>query len=121
VALGFDPADFALLAVALAPAGFELGPRAVVLLLFDVALVREAAAFVGPGAEAAFVLDVEAAVDRRAAVFLPPIGRAPPTAFIAPPATSPTVPAILPAVLPTFFITLPASGIGSSSMHAPHH
>ena len=112
VVFGFEAVDFAPVE-ALAPAGFALepDPRVAVLLLFGAGLLREAAAFVEPDADAAFVLDVERPVDRRF-VFLSPIGRASPTAFMAPPATSPTVPAIFPAVLPTFFITLPASGIG---------
>jgi hypothetical protein len=111
VAFGFDPVDFALL-VALDPVGFELDPRVGALLLFEAGALREAAVFVEPDVEAAFAVEVDGAVDRRDDFFLPPIGRASPTAFTAPPATSPTVPAIFPAVLPTLLTTLPASGIG---------
>jgi hypothetical protein len=53
---------------------------------------------------------VDLDVDRRALDFPSPIGSASPTALIAPPATSPTVPTILPAALPTVCITLGAIG-----------
>jgi hypothetical protein len=43
---------------------------------------------------------------------LSPIGSALPTAFTAPPAASPTLPAIFPAVRPTDRTTFPGSGIG---------
>jgi hypothetical protein len=46
---------------------------------------------------------------------LPPIGRASPTALMAPDAASPTAPAILPACSPTLFTTLPGSGMTMSS------
>ena len=58
------------------------------------------------------------AVDRDGAFrfdFESPMGSASPTALIAPDATPPTAPAILPARLPTFLTTLPGSGIGFSS------
>ena len=62
-------------------------------------------------AEALLVLrDAGLAVDRDRFPSLP-IGSALPTAFIAPLATSPTVPATSPAVLPICLTTLPASGI----------
>lgn len=52
-------------------------------------------------------------LERRVDPFLSsPIGSALPTAFTAPPATPPTVPATFPAVRPTFFTTLPGSGMG---------
>jgi SAM-dependent methyltransferase len=55
-------------------------------------------------------------VDRWRPLFVPsPIGSALPTAFSAPPATSPTVPTSLPALLPTSFTTFGAFGIVSSS------
>jgi hypothetical protein len=64
------------------------------------------------------VLDFARPVERRVVAFLSPIGSALPTAFTAPLATSPTVPATfpavpatLPAVRPTFFTTSPASGM----------
>ncbi len=55
----------------------------------------------------------------RVLFFLSPPGNALPTAFIASVAKSPTDPATLPAVLPTFLTTLPASGIGCSPFMRP--
>ena len=50
-------------------------------------------------------------VDRRDLGLESPIGRALPTALIAPPATLPTVSTILPVVLPTVFTTSGAIGV----------
>jgi hypothetical protein len=69
--------------------------------LVDVALVE-------------LVFDVDPARDgvgRRDLGLESPIGRALPTALIAPPATPPTVSTILPAVLPTVFSTSGAIGV----------
>ena len=60
----------------------------------------------------ALPLGFELLLDRRDVVFLSPLGSAPPTAFTAPLAASPTVPATFPTVFPTFLTTLPGSGIG---------
>ena len=55
----------------------------------------------------------------RVLFLLSPPGNALPTAFTASDAKSPTDPAILPAVRPTFLTTLPASGIGCSPFMRP--
>ncbi len=87
---------------------FELGARFVVVEAFDAVVafgVRDEDR--GFAVDLAFVdVDVVAfgaddRVDRRRFGLSSPNGKALPTALIAPPATSPTVPAILPAVLPT--------------------
>ena len=104
---------------------------AFVVLVFEVldfagadfaAVVFAAAALVLLGFAVPDDLAVDFALEdfvERVLFFLPPPGNALPTAFTASVAKSPTDPATLPAVLPTFLTTLPASGIGCSPFMRP--
>jgi hypothetical protein len=107
VALDFVPVEL------LAPDDFELAAFAFVLV-DDFVVVDRLFAVEDE------LVEREPLERREVERFLPsPIGSALPTAFTAPPATSPTVPATFPAVRPTCFTTLPASGIGCPPLVCP--
>lgn len=125
---------FAFAPVDLVPVDLAAVPLAAVFFEADafVALVFEELDFAGADfaadvfVAAAVVVPDFAAPDfaleevvERVLFFLSRPGNALPTAFTASVAKSPTDPATLPAVLPTFLTTLPASGIGCSPFMRP--